>query len=317
MHRSADAQLERKRAAVERAVGRAVDAVVPSPRALGYRARVSLQPGPDGRLGYHRPRSHAHVAVPRCAIARPEINDALGALAEVDWRPVRRLELRSDGQAVVLSALSGRDRRAARALCQRLPLPTALDGRPVVGDPTVRLEVAGIRHALSPASFYQVNLELNALLVERVGALIRALEPAAVLDLYAGAGNLSLPLAATGVQVTLLESEGSAIRDAERTVAEHGLLATIRRGDAGKLAPGDHFFDVALLDPPRAGAPGVLRALTATRPRAILYVSCNPQTLARDLRSIQGQGYGITRLEALDMFPQTPHVEALCLLQRG
>jgi 23S rRNA (uracil1939-C5)-methyltransferase len=88
------------------------------------------------------------------------------------------------------------------------------------------------------------------------------------------------------------------------------------RTDAGRLRAGDHFFDVALLDPPRAGAPGVISQLVLTRPRALVYVSCHAPSLARDLKEASAAGYRIRDLSVFDMFPQTPHCEMLCVLER-
>jgi 23S rRNA (uracil1939-C5)-methyltransferase len=193
----------------------------------------------------------------------------------------------------------------------------AVDGRRLTGDPTVSLTVGGIAHRLGPETFYQVNLEANALLVEAVGEAIRDLAPAGLLDAFSGAGNLSLPLAAAGLPVALLEREGAALRDARATAKRHGLAGvTFHPGDANALTPGAVFFDVALLDPPRAGAKRLMASLLVTRPRAIVYVSCNPRTLGRDVRAARAAGYRVERLLAYDFFPQTPHVETLCVLVR-
>ena len=179
------------------------------------------------------------------------------------------------------------------------------------------LEVCGIRHRLSAGSFFQVNLEVNALLVARVLESIAALSPTKVLDLYAGAGNFSLPLAAQGHPVLMVESQGESLADARRTAEAHELPIEQLRADASRLRAGEHFFDVALLDPPRAGAPGVISQLVLTRPHALVYVSCHAPSLARDLKEATAAGYRVRELSLFDMFPQTSHVETLCVLGRG
>jgi len=309
---------------------REVDAVTPSPRSLGYRARIALKTDEQGRLGYYRPRSHQWLAVPVCAIARPELNEVLAVLPLLPGVP--SVALRTDGDRVVLNASLQRKRtrrpdkktvsRVARLL-RSIDLEAAslngvaLDGRPLAGDCTLRLPVHGIEHHLGPASFFQVNLEANELLVQRVVSEVLGRRPQAVLDLYSGAGNLSFPIAEQGVGVVQVEVEGSSVSDARATAKRLGIPVSIQARDVGKLDAGEIFFDVAILDPPRAGAPGVLRELLLTRPRTLVYVSCNPETLARDLSPAQSQGYGITRLELFDMFPQTSHVETLCVLDRN
>jgi 23S rRNA (uracil1939-C5)-methyltransferase len=369
MQLSATAQLEAKVARVEKLLGQTVDRVHPSPKSLGYRARIELKTDAQGRLGYFRPRSHDHVVVPECVIARPELNAVIERLPALPGLPV--VELRGDGERVVLHAkqrlsgaanhkagqkrlsgaanhkagqkrlsgaanhkagqkrLSGAaNRKALAALLKRhlggedqladLGLAgVALDGRPLLGDCQLLIETGGIEHQISPGSFYQVNLEMNRTLVSRVATLVRERAASTILDLYSGTGNLSMPLARAGKSVVQLELAGAAIRDARATAEREGLGVDIREGDAGCIRAGDHFFDLAILDPPRAGAAGVLPELMTTRPRAILYVSCDPRSLARDLRQSESCGYRVAGLELFDMFPQTSHVETLCILERS
>jgi len=292
-------------------LGREPDRVHPSPRALGYRARITLRRGPSGAWSFTRPRSHDRVPVTTCATARPELQTALAALPPVQG--ARSVELRTDGDRVVLTFEGGR-----RDALEALEGPwsgVARADRTVSGETDLYLEVAGIRHLLGPTTFFQVNLEVNEALVAAVSRAVHALEPEAVLELYSGAGNLGLPLAATGVRVTSVESHPEAVTDARRTAAAAGLCPTLIQRDVVRLRAGEHAFDVLLLDPPRAGAPGVLPELALTRPRGIVYVSCDARALARDLKPLRG-GYDIARLELFDMFPQTPHAEVLCVLHR-
>ncbi|GDX83117.1 hypothetical protein LBMAG42_49280 [Deltaproteobacteria bacterium] len=271
--------------------------VVPSPRALGARARVKLRVGPGGALGFFRPGSHDFVAVPLEDLVRPEL---VAAAAELEATGGARgeFELRSDGERVVVNA-----ERAFPG-----PEDLAVKGRRLRGNPT--LSVDGLR--VSPGSFYQVNLELNRLLVARVDELLREFAPAALLDLYGGVGNLSIAAARRGVPLTLVESSADAVADAKHNL--RGTSARIVKDNADKVAAGVHVADVVLLDPPRAGAPGVLRELSLTRPRAFVYVSCDPVSLARDVSSLAD--YRVERVEPWDMFPFTEHVETLVWLTR-
>ena len=155
------------------------------------------------------------------------------------------------------------------------------------------------------------------MLVERLRLWIATVEPARILDLYAGAGNLSLPLAQDGLPVTMIESGKSAVSDAKECIKRLDLDVQVSVGDASRFQAGDQFFDVAILDPPRAGAPGVMEQLLVTRPQGIAYISCNPSALARDLRPVQEKGYRFEAIELFDMFPQTSHTEVLVLLRRS
>jgi 23S rRNA (uracil1939-C5)-methyltransferase len=185
-----------------------------------------------------------------------------------------------------------------------------------VGDTILHPVVGGVRLHVGPASFFQVNPDVNALLVQAVTA---ACEGASrVVDLYAGVGNLGLPVAkATGAQVLLVESHPQAAADARKAARANQLEAEVQTADADAFRAGDAWFDVAILDPPRIGAPGVLAQLATTLPRRIVYVSCNPTAMARDLRAMKDAGYEPERVVVFDMFPQTDHVETLCILGRS
>ena len=329
--------LAEKAAAVSALLGHRFDAVVPSPRETGYRARVTLRPGPDGRLGYTRPGSHRPAPLDSNPLARPELHALAAALGPLPG--FAEVELRTDGERIVVCASSTaragahKGRRGAEdrsTLARKLGaaldalgpgaagVGAALDGRAVRGDPVLRPVVAGQALRLGPNSFFQVNLEVNALLVDAVQTRVRAQAPRRVLDLYGGIGNLSLGLAREGVGLTLIESAPGAIADAQRVVEAWGLPAgqvELRRADAHRYACGDAFFDVALLDPPRIGAGAVLTELARTRPALLLYVSCNPHALARDLVIARAAGYAPAELVAFDMFPGTPHLEVMAALR--
>jgi 23S rRNA (uracil1939-C5)-methyltransferase len=277
--------------------------IVPSPRETGARARLKLRADDRGRLGFHRAGSHDWMQVPLDGLARPEV---VAEAARVEaWGGARgEVELRSDGARVVtvLSVAPGRPIDALGVA------DVAQGARRLAGQPTLR--IAGLR--VSPLSFYQVNLEINEAIVSRVDAELQRLAPARLLDLYAGIGNLSARSVARGVAATLVELDKSSSGDARANCPGAEVLAQ----DAGKLKAGERFFDVALLDPPRAGAPGVIPRLLVTRPRAVIYLSCEPTTLARDLGPLAGAGYRFTTVQPYEMFPGTDHVETLVVAER-
>ncbi len=327
------AALTEKAARVGRLLERPVDAVVASPRAARYRARISLRTDRAGALGFSRPGSHDFLPAGDAPLAREELVPVLAALPPLTG--LGSVELRTDGDRVVLSAWSPRSGAGARNRRNRgvppqvrdllTPLPdaipalsgVALDGKVVAGDAVLHPTVGGVRLHVGPASFFQVNLDVNALLVDHVIEQVAAVGPEQVVDLYAGVGNIGLPLArATGAGVLLVESHPQAAADARKAARGAELSAEVRAADADRYRAGDAFFDVAVLDPPRAGARGVLAQLTVTGPRRIVYVSCNASALARDLREARSAGYTPLHVAVFDMFPQTPHVETVCVLGR-
>lgn len=302
-----DEQRAKKRSFVQTALSNRglnceVAPVVASPLQRGYRARVKLRSGPGGALGFHQPQSHEFVEVPLEDVAIAPVVELAKELKARGFLK-EEAELRSDGKKAVL------------VLSQVLPkafrdLPAvAVNNKHAVGD--CFLWIDGLR--VSPLSFYQVNLEVNRLIREDVDRWLIDLAPARLLDLFAGMGNLSAKAIARGTPCTLLEKEGSACSDARFNFRGKPHVEIIE-GNAGKFTSGQTFFDVALLDPPRAGAPGLLPRLALTRPRAILYLSCDPVSLAKDLGEIRG--YDVAAVTPYDMFPGTDHVETLVVLLR-
>lgn len=283
----------------------------------GQRARISLSLA-GGQVGYRGNRSHDLVTPETCRIARPEVDAALGVLRE--WLAVHpseglsRVELRSDGERVAYAFNSeGSVPRAVRDELVSLG-DVALDGRTLHGDAIRWLTVAGLRLRASPKSFYQVNLAINELLVAHVVSLVKGFRAERVLDLYSGIGNLSVPIAAQKVPVIAVEREGQATADLRVNMGKFPVK--VFEHDVEKFDTSRDAFDVAVLDPPRAGAPGVLPKVLQSRPRALIYVACDVVNAARDLKVAQAAGFRITDVRCFEMFPETRHFETVIALAR-
>lgn len=172
---------------------------------------------------------------------------------------------------------------------------------------------------LSAPSFFQVNTKGAERLVELVLDGLQLNEDDEVMDLYCGAGTFTLPLARRAGFVSAVEAYGPAVRDLRRNL-EHANLDNVDAigGDAGREFP-DTDADAIVVDPPRAGlAEDVVAQLSEQPARAIAYVSCDPATLARDLARFEERGvFTPTKVTPVDLFPQTFHVECVCLLSRA
>jgi 23S rRNA (uracil1939-C5)-methyltransferase len=176
---------------------------------------------------------------------------------------------------------------------------------------------AGISWTRRAPTFFQANRFLIGSLVRSVLSAARA---ARVADLYAGAGMFAVALAARGSRVLAVEGEPLASADLVRNAEPFGDALEVRRAgveDVLGVAPTDR-PDVILVDPPRTGlSQTALSGVIAWSPPRVAYVSCDPPTLARDARHLVGAGYRLTSLEAFDLFPNTPHVEALAVFDRA
>jgi 23S rRNA (uracil1939-C5)-methyltransferase len=321
--------------------------IVPSPEVLRYRSRAKFHlDRASGRLAFFRRRSHHPVPLRECHLLEPELDalrESVGpALVAARLEP-REVALEwSDHQErgaawLRLAALGPAAGERAEELLRRLPALAGLvleaEGAPplLVGEPVLLHRRspgepgAGLARS-RPDVFRQANRGANALLVRTALDLLRP-DGEDVLELFCGSGNFTGPLALRARSVAAVEAQGPALELARADAAAPG-PAGAGAGRAVRFFAGDALplalalgregrrFGAVLLDPPRDGAKGIgpaLRQLGA--PRAV-YVSCDPATLARDLKGCCQAGYRVEVVQAVDMFPQTHHVEGVALLAR-
>jgi 23S rRNA (uracil1939-C5)-methyltransferase len=180
-------------------------------------------------------------------------------------------------------------------------------------------EKRNLKFRISSGSFSQVNLEQNQRLIQTVLQFSEVNKAQKVLDLYSGVGNLTLPLAMGAKEVLGIEENGMAVEDgrfnAERNGTKnvrfiHGRVKNVLKNSIQKP-------DLIVLDPPRAGCKTIMDQMIRLKPQKIVYVSCEPTTLSRDLRLFSESGYSLQGLNLIDMFPQTYHMEIIGLLQHS
>lgn len=315
-----------------------------SPAPFGYRIRARF--GVQGRrVGPHAARSHDLVEVDSCALLHPALDallqrvraaiavapihgatgieaviggDGRGSLlVELDAAPSRKVLARVEKLCKEIEGIGGVVLRGGEV--KRGALAPVLFGDPVVKRPAAA--ASGHSLQLRADVFAQANAAGNERLVAQALVWLQPTAAEHALELFSGAGNFTLPLALAAGRVTAIESEGPALQLASRALAV-GQVKNVRlvTGDATKLLQGlaaeGARFDVALLDPPRTGAKGLAAALAGTGVTRLVYVSCDPATLGRDLKELQAQGFTVTDAQPFDLFPQTPHVEGLVRLQR-
>ncbi len=194
--------------------------------------------------------------------------------------------------------------------------------RILYGSGTVTAKIGNIAYTVSHHSFFQVNPPVATMLYEKGLELLGDISDKTVFDLYCGIGSISLYLAKKAKKVIGVEIVPEAIEDARKNAAQNGIFNTeFYTGDAGEVTKALYekgvFADIAVVDPPRKGCSlQLIDTLLSMRPEKILYVSCNPATLARDIKILADAGYTCGTVYPFDMFPQTAHVEAITVLQK-
>jgi 23S rRNA (uracil1939-C5)-methyltransferase len=280
---------------------------------FGYRQRARFRT--DGRvIGFHAERSRRLVPVVRCPLMVDAINDALPSLRGLgEFASAEEVLLASDGVRVA-AALPGVRFDARIVARAEASLSGILFEDRAWGEGSVTLPLEGLAYSVSPRSFFQANWRANLALVGRIGGLLGDARGGRVLDLYAGAGNFALPLARRFGEVVAVEGEQRAFADLSRNARSNGLgnVRAVRSSVEGFRPEGR--FDAVLLDPPRAGlSPKALSRVRSISAAKVAYVSCDPSTLARDVKSLSDR-YDLGLLEMHDFFPNTHHVEALAIL---
>ena len=332
-HASLPAQRQLKAAVVRQQLARLagldldvrVETIPGADSGLGWRTTVSFAVGPDGAAGLRRHRSRQVIGIADCLIAHPAVTAT--EVTGQRW---------PGAQAVEVSAVPETGERGVIVARPGPPPPTwpgcrlAADSvlvtrrgsrTPVRGRGYLTRQAAGREWRVSLGGFWQVHPGAADLFG---AAVLAALAPQAgehALDLYCGAGLFAGLLAAAVGEagaVTGIEEDAAAVRDARHNLREWP-WARVLKGDVatvlGRLDPA--VASIAVLDPPRAGAdPAVIGLLCQSGLRRIAYLSCDPATLARDLRLLVDGGWQLADLRAFDAFPMTHHVECLATLTR-
>jgi 23S rRNA (uracil1939-C5)-methyltransferase len=299
-----------------------VEPTLPSPSPWEYRNSASFSPTEEGGLGFWSPTEERVISIERCHIIRPELQDLYQDL-DLELPDLRRLTLRTgaDGDLLVVFETEDVEPPALEAdfpVSAAMLLPTG-EAANLIGDNILVKECAGRRWQVSAGSFFQVNPGAATHLVRLVEAFAGLTGTEAVLELYSGVGLFTATLAAAAGRVTGIEANPDAVADAAVNLDDTENV-TLFEGPVEELLPvlSEQVFDLVVLDPPRAGVqPAVIDAMLEIGPARIVYISCDPATFARDARRLARGGYQLKKVQPVDMFPQTFHVETVSLLEAG
>jgi 23S rRNA (uracil1939-C5)-methyltransferase len=334
-----------------------VSPCLPSPEPWEYRTKAQFIAGSGPVLGYYRRGTHEVVEVPACSVLKSSNNIALrvtaAAVKELDIPPyderaergmLRHVAVRvsagGEGLVTLIAAVDSlpHERGLVERLVAGIPglkgivlnvnrkktnVILGKESRVLWGEDGITEEVEGVRFRISSSSFFQVNGGQLRNLCGLLREFLSQVKAESVLDAYAGVGVFALHSAGSAGRVVGMEESAEAVKDSLMNAQLNDvgnvafLLGRVERLLPAMRAQGEQ-FDAAVLDPPRKGCePPVLDTLASMGVRAILYISCNPVTFARDMAVLSSRGYEAEEIRPLDMFPQTAHVEiAACIVRR-
>ncbi|MFN8529321.1 MAG: class I SAM-dependent RNA methyltransferase [Anaerolineae bacterium] len=298
-----------------------VHPTIASPQPYQYRSHVTFNVDANGRLVFIQDDERTPLAIHICHIIRPELLEIFEELRDHNFGGAERVRLQvgSDpaDRLVAITPLG----RGARV---ELPLVNAaislLDGdrsKAVRGSGAVTYTIKGKRYRVTAGSFFQVHLDQAARLVELVIAALGGTRIGHALDLYSGVGLFTAFLLDHAEQVTAVELYAPAVRDARANLPAEARVELIT-GAIEAVLPGlSETVDAAVIDPPRAGMDAkALDALIRLAPAKIVYVSCDPSTLARDAKRLIAGGWRLIDAQPVDMFPQTFHIETVAVFEK-
>jgi 23S rRNA (uracil1939-C5)-methyltransferase len=292
-----------------------------------HRARLSVCADAQGRpqLGFKSANSHRIVALKHCDIIDRRLLPLLEQIPQwlqqlSKWQRIKEIVVvvDADGQLALAYQAESAFPAVDRALLQQLAVAAGIKLADKNSVLSYAIPSQNLRLSFHARDFTQVNPAVNDLLVERSMEWLQLAPDDKLADFFCGLGNFSLPSARRAQQVTGFELDGDmvtrAARNAQTAGIDNAIFAAADLFAADTLALDD--FDKALLDPPRAGAKLLCQQLAQSNVKTVLYVSCNPHTLVRDLDILVASGFRVQRAALVDMFPQTGHIEALVLCAR-
>ena len=274
-----------------------------------------------------------HVLAGEVGLRFPELKQLVMSLQARTAIPQIEVAKGDDAVAIIvrhLEPLGEQDQAALLAFCEQYDLQLYLrpGGNDSVhkvwpaGEPRLRYHLPrfNLEMKFHPSDFTQVNQEINQNMIDRALAYMDVQPGERILDLFCGLGNFTLPLATKAAQVVGVEGDEAMVMRG-RENAEHNGLQNVEFYGADLTKPfddqpwGQSGFDKILIDPPRSGALEIVSKMTVFKPKRIVYVSCNPATLARDAGELKKQGYRLLKAGVMDMFPHTTHVESIAVFE--
>lgn len=304
--------------------------ITASPAPFGYRNQVQFHPvhqenaEDTSSLGFKRAASDEVLPINKCLLIPEDLNELLSQIELEGESGIARIAMRIDSDGEIMLVLEGENDNPPELMFDLPVSATYLspDGRSLNlgGNDALVYHVLDKDFLVSPESFFQVNLPVAEEMVRHVLTLIEGQEKLEILELYSGVGLFTHFLAPHASQLTAIESSPSACFDFAGNLDElenislyEGAVEVILPEIVEQIKP----IDLVVLDPPRAGLNAKARqALIDLAPQEIIYISCDPSTLARDLKHFSEAGYNLQSVHAFDMFPQTAHVECVVLMSR-
>lgn len=288
---------------------------VASPHSWNYRNQMQFHLGSTGKLGLMRQGQPGVLVLQECHLPLPAVDELWPMIQVEEQEDIQRVGIRTDtegGTMVVFQALESPSLEIEVLSDASVVWSTPGGWQVLAGDPALQMQVLGQPFQVSPDAFFQVNAGLLPVLVQLVLDAARVEPGQLALDLYAGVGLFSLFLAERGAKVIAIETSPVACVDFEVNLDAYPDIELYEAQVEAALSAIDPRPDVIVADPPRAGlGREVIELILAKSPARLVYVSCDPATMARDSKQLAAAGLRLEQIQPVDLFPQTYHIETV------
>ena len=311
-----------------------LEPIVSSPKEFGFRNKVTLSAWfykGQWHLGYNQKGSTRKVPIESCPISEEivdktitKISDVLSSLGDPHF-PLDKIHISSNGvkSQITLVPVHNRKGDTLKTLHRHLKRHEETENVSIagIGETGFEFSILGNKFITTPSAFTQVNSSINELMINTVLEWAELNENTTVLDLYSGIGNFSIPLARASKEVLGVEISKNSVKLANKNAELNSVKNIVFQNASSEdaitiLNDQEEKFDLVVLDPPREGAKEIIDGLVKLDTEKIIYVSCDPATLARDLKKLDVLGYKVVKIRPFDMFPQTFHIESITMLSK-
>jgi len=336
------AQLREKEHMLKETLGRLgglhdvpIEPIVSSPNEFGFRNKVTLSAWfykGHWHLGYNQKGSTRKVPIESCPISTDIVDKTIKRVSQVlvslgdPHFPLDKIHISSNGVKSQITLVPVHNRKGDTLKTLHRHLKRHLETENVsiagIGETGFEFTILDNKFMTTPSAFTQVNSSVNEFLINTVLKWAELTEETTVLDLYSGIGNFSIPLARESKEVLGVEISKNSVKLANKNLELNSVKNIVFQNASSEdaitiLNDQEEEFDLVVLDPPREGAKKIIDGMVKLNPEKIIYISCDPATLARDLKKLNELGYKVQKVRAFDMFPQTYHIETVTLLAKS
>ena len=293
--------------------------IIGSPKIFNYRNKITLQVE-KGKIGFYHVKTNQLIPIKNCPLAKERTNEIINLLSEISesklLTKVKQIIIKEFQEKIMIQIKGKVEEKDLISILKDKVSSIYINDKLVYGKEKLEETLKSYHYSISPNSFFQVNKEQTIHLYNQVRKHLES-DTKNILDLYCGMASIGIFVSDIAKNITGIELNPSSVKDAkENILSNHLTNIKVREGDVGKLLDEKNTYDAIIVDPPRSGLDKKTKSgLLKMKSKKIIYVSCNPITLARDIDDLKEE-YELKDIMLFDLFPNTYHCESVTALER-